>query len=79
VTHLTNDKKIEVKLPSFSDISNLLVVIANNEGKIMFLDNQYRIKGNYQVTINTEGYDKGKYILKVTADNEKDEKIFLVK
>jgi hypothetical protein len=70
---------IDVTISPAGDISNLLVVLGNSDGKVVFLDNQYFLKNGYQVAINTEGYEKGTYTLKITADNEKEEQTLIIK
>jgi hypothetical protein len=67
-------KKIKIDLENDKVIYNLLVIISDSTGRTIFLDNQYRFKGNYSNTIDLETEKKGNYSLKIIKDEKRIEK-----
>jgi hypothetical protein len=73
ITH-QGKKKIKIDLENDKVIYNLLVIISDSTGRTIFLDNQYRFKGNYSNTIDLETEKKGNYFLKIIKDEKRIEK-----
>lgn len=63
-------KNIDIEFKAEQEIYNLLIVIADSLGQTMFLDNQYRFKGNYKKSIDFSKAAKGNYTVKITRDKE---------
>lgn len=66
----TINHKVDVEFMADKEISNLLVIITDSLGHTIFLDNQYRFKGNYKHSMDFKKKGKGKYSLKIIKDEE---------
>ncbi|MCW3070366.1 MAG: hypothetical protein JWO44_256 [Bacteroidetes bacterium] len=63
-------QKITVQFGNDKEISNLLIIVTDNKGQTVFLDNQYRFKGDYERTIDLVETGAGAYTIKVVRDED---------
>ncbi|MCW3104196.1 MAG: hypothetical protein JWO09_2636 [Bacteroidetes bacterium] len=63
-------RKISLEFGSEKEIGNLLIVISDKDGQTVFLDNQYRFKGDYNKMIDLAETGAGAYTLKVVRDED---------
>jgi hypothetical protein len=61
-------QKIDIQFEAETEISNLLIIVSDKKGETVFLDNQYRFKGEYKRSIDMKEYGKGEFSLKVIRD-----------
>ncbi len=64
-------KTILVSFIASQEIANMLVLVTDEKGNIIFLDNKYRFKGTYTHVISLKG-EKGK-TFEVQIKNDTDE------
>ena len=62
--------KVDIEFTVDKEISNLLVLVSDSLGNTLFLDNQYRFKGNYKHTLDFKERGKKWYSLKIIKDEE---------
>lgn len=62
--------KVNIEFSAKQEIYNLLVLITDEHGKTIFLDNRYHFTGNYNKSIDFKSYDKGVYLVKIISDHE---------
>src|SRR5438874_704637 len=74
-----NPNKFDIDFSAKNEISNLLVIVSDSLGRTIFLDNQYRFRGNYNRSVDLSNEKKGDYTLKVIRDHEKIETKLSVK
>jgi hypothetical protein len=63
--------KLDINFNAGQVIQNLLVIVSDSLGETVFLDNQYRFKGNYVKSVDLSNSPKGEYSVKVISDDEK--------
>jgi hypothetical protein len=63
--------KLDINFNAGQVVQNLLVIVSDSLGETVFLDNQYRFKGNYIKSVDLSNSPKGEYSVKVISDNEK--------
>jgi hypothetical protein len=61
---------LDVRFSSENEIASLLVIVSDKRGETLFLDNQYRFKGEYKRVIDLKEYGKGEFFLKVVRDED---------
>lgn len=62
---------VSIEFSARNEILNLLVIVTDSIGNTIFLENQYRFKGNYKRLINFTSHPKGKYQVKIIGDEQK--------
>jgi len=67
VTILAN-KTVEIQFNAPQNIYNVLVVIRDDSGNTVFLENQYNFKGPYKRTVHLSA--TGVYYLKIVNDDD---------
>ncbi len=63
-----NRKMVNLEFISKEEIQDLLVIVHDSSGVTVFMDNQYRFKGNYKYTIDLK--KRGEYFLEIIRDEE---------
>ncbi|MCW3075674.1 MAG: hypothetical protein JWO32_283 [Bacteroidetes bacterium] len=63
--------RVDIEFSALKEISNLLVLITDSLGQTIFLDNQYRFKGNYKIHADLSNNLKGKYTVRIIGDEQK--------
>lgn len=79
INSLTNsiyNNKVEVKFSAPEKVNSLLVLIADSTGHTVFMDNEINFKGTYKRIIELKG--KGKYHLKINANDERISKTLII-
>jgi hypothetical protein len=69
VMHNDVQQKIDVSFGTEKEIANLLVLVTDESGQTVFLENLYRFKGEYKNTIDLKTHGKGNYYLTVKRDD----------
>ena len=69
VNDLANHK-VDIEFIVDKEIFNLLVLITDSLGNALFLDNQYRFKGNYKRSVVLKEAQKGVCFLKIGRDGD---------
>ena len=62
--------KISIEVKQGTEISNLLVLVVNDTGHTVFMDDQSHFKGVYKNEVDLTHEGKGEYSLKIIADKE---------
>lgn len=56
---------LQITVPNQALITNLLVVVTDKNGELVFLDNKHRYKGDYKKNVNLAAYGKGEFIVQI--------------
>lgn len=68
--HLDKVKRaIDLSFTINSEVNNLSIIISDDKGQTVFLDDQIFFKGEYKKHIDLENYGNGKYSLVIKGDN----------
>lgn len=62
--------KVDIQFKADEEILNLLVLVSDSLGHTIFLDNQYRFKGNYIHSVDLKEVLKGRCFLKISRDGD---------
>lgn len=71
IQNTNSGSKLDIHFNCDQVIQNLLVIVSDSIGQTIFLDTQYRFKGNYTRSIDLSNSPKGEYSVKVVRDDEK--------
>jgi|GEM_PF-4039746 len=63
-------RTVSVEFRNEKEIDNLLIVISDKNGQTVFLENQYRFKGDYAKMIDLAETGAGAYTLKIVRDED---------
>ncbi|MDF2437917.1 MAG: hypothetical protein K0Q95_2293 [Bacteroidota bacterium] len=60
------------------EVSDLLILVSNEKGETVFMDNKDHFKGEYKNTIDLNSFSKGEYSIKVKIDENELNKEFII-
>lgn len=63
------ERSVQIEFPVDKNIYNVLVLLVDDSGNTVFLDNQYNFKGVYKRTIDLSKSPIGNYYLKISNDD----------
>jgi hypothetical protein len=66
-----SNHKVTINFSCDQPIENLLVIVCDSIGQTVFLDTQYRFKGQYNRSVDLTDSPKGHYLVKIIRDEEK--------
>jgi hypothetical protein len=55
---------------SLKEIQNMLVLVTDNKGNTVFLENKYRFTGEYKRVVDLKDFAKGEFEVKIINDEE---------
>lgn len=68
--NVLQDRSVQIEFTADENISNVLVLLVDNSGNTIFLENHNNFKGIYKRTVDLSKSAKGDYYLKITNDDE---------
>lgn len=71
--------KIDIEFRSDSIIYDLIILVTDNIGHTIFLDNKRAFRGNYKHSVDLQMAEKGNYSVKILKDSERIEKKLTLK
>ncbi len=63
------DRSMQIEFPVDKNVYNVLVLLVDDSGNTVFLDNQYNFKGIYKRNVDLSKSPIGNYYLKVSNDD----------
>ena len=71
---LLEDRSVNIEFDTEKTVSNILIIIVDDFGNTVFLDNQSDFKGTYKCNIDMSTYSKGDYYVRIKSDTEEAQK-----
>jgi hypothetical protein len=74
-TQISNSGNLVITFNAPVEVANLLVLLVDDKGNTIFLDNQYRFKGPYRHVIDLKPFVSAHYQLQVRNDEDYTERL----
>jgi hypothetical protein len=68
-----------IAFTSLQEIQNMLVLVTDNKGNTVFLENKYRFTGTYRRIVDLKDFAKGEFEVKIINDEEQIKRIVTMK
>jgi hypothetical protein len=73
-----NHRTVDLRFKATEEINDLLILVSNEQGETVFMDNKDHFKGEYKNTIDLNSFAKGEYSIKVKTDKNELNKEFVI-
>jgi hypothetical protein len=67
---LLENRSVNIEFDTDKTLSNILIIIVDDLGNTVFLDNQHDFKGTYKCSVDMSTYSKGNYYVRIKTDEE---------
>jgi hypothetical protein len=68
--NLVDNKEVLIEFDTDTVLENVLILIVNDSGNTLFLDNQKKFRGIYKCSVDMSSYAKGDYFVNIKSENE---------
>ena len=67
---LVDNKEVHIEFNSDTTLDNVLILVVDESGNTVFLDNQKNFKGIYKCFVDMSTYAKGNYFVNIKSESE---------
>jgi hypothetical protein len=68
--NLVDNKEVLIEFNSDTVVDNVLILVVDDSGNTLFLDNQKNFKGIYKCSVDMSNYAKGNYFVNIKSESE---------